>query len=121
MTSPLEGSLATAIYNGMKNLFIDATLVKDTFTAGSPVADDFDPHPPIATNYSCKAIVETYSEQTRPVGFASLSDRRIIILTPSLSVTPLPNDRITIRGSTFTILEVDADPALATWTCRARV
>lgn len=120
MTSPLEGSLATAIYNGMKGLFLDATLSHDSVAPGSPPGDDFD----LAfttTTHACKAIVELYSEMTRASGYASLSDRRIIILNQSLAVIPVPNDRITIRNATYTILEVDADPALATWTCKARV
>jgi hypothetical protein len=121
MSSPLENEIAEAIYDGMKDLFLDATLVHDTLPAGSPAYDDFDPGLPIPISYPCKAIVEVYSEYTRAVGFASQSDRRVIILNKSLAVTPLPNDRITIGGKTYTILEVDADPALATWTCKSRV
>jgi hypothetical protein len=121
MTSPLEDEIANAIYDGMVDLFLDATLIHDTITAGSPAADVFDPRPPTANSYSCKAIVETYSELTKAMGFASLSDRKILVLTKSLSITPVPNDRVTIRGQTFTVLQVDADPAKATWELRCRV
>jgi hypothetical protein len=120
-SSPLEDEIADLIYGGLADIFLDATLIHDTLTPGSPTADVFDPRPPTANSYSCKAIVETYSELTKAMGFASLSDRKIMVLTKSLSITPTPNDRITIRGQTFTILEVDADPAKATWELKCRV
>jgi hypothetical protein len=117
MVSPLEGSLAKTIYGAMKSLFIDATLVRDTPGSGA----SYDPAAPTQTSYACKAIVDTYSEYTRANGFASESDRKIIILTKSLSVTPVPNDRITVRGVTYAILTVAADPALATWECKGHI
>lgn len=121
MTTPLSGSIANTIYNGMKSLFLDAILVRDVASSNSPDVDQFDPPSPAPSSYACKAIVDTYSEYTRVSGFASQSDRKIVILNKSLSVTPVPNDRIMIGDTTYTVLEVGADPALATWTCKARI
>lgn len=121
MTSPLEGSIAAAIYSGMKGLFLDATLVRDVQGSASPAAADYDPHPFTQASYPCKAIAEIYSETTQAAGYATQSDRKVIILTNSLSVTPKPGDRVTIRSRTYTVLEVNADPALATWTCKAKI
>lgn len=117
MTSPLEGSLAKSIYKGMKGLFLDATIIRDTLPAGSPDAP-FDPLAPTQSMFSCKAIVETYSDFYKLNGLVKDTDRKFIILTQSLSITPAPGDRITIRGQTYTLYSVEADPALATWTCK---
>ena len=46
MTSVLSGSLAKAIYGGMKSLFLDATLLRDVAEPTSPSFDAFDPPAP---------------------------------------------------------------------------
>jgi hypothetical protein len=117
MTSILEGPLAATIYKEMKFLFLDATLIRDTVTPSSPDIP-FDPPAPTQSSYSCKAIVEDYSEYYKLNGLVGANDRKFIILTQSLSVTPAPGDRLTIRGQTYSIHQVTADPALATWTCQ---
>lgn len=121
MASPLSGSMAASIYLGLKNIFLDATLIHDVASSNSPDIDAFDIPAPTATSYTCKAIVEMYSEAARAEGFANQSDRRVIILNDSLSVTPVSNDRITIRSATYVIITVEADPALVTWVCKARI
>lgn len=120
VASPLSGALATAIYKGMKGLFLDATLTKDTASSNSPDIDSFDPPAPTLTDYACKAIVETYAERYRVDGTVKANERKVLILANSLSVTPAVNDRVAIRGVTFTIGEVATDPALAVWECKGR-
>lgn len=120
MTSPLSGSLATAIYKGMKALFLDATLTRDTVSTNSPDVDRFDPPAPTSTDYTCKAIVDTYSEKFRMDGLVKANDRRVLILANSIGVVPAVNDRVTIRGVTFTVVAVETDPALAVYTCQGR-
>ena len=119
MASPLSGSLARAIHAGMKGLFLDATLTRDVAGTPSPDTQDFDPVAPTPTDYECKAIHEEYSERWRLEGLVNVGERRVIILAESLSITPQPKDRITIRSETFSIIDVQSDPALATYTCRA--
>jgi hypothetical protein len=118
MTSPLESALATQIYKGMKNLFLDATLTRDV--AGT-ITDPADPPAPTATPYACKAIVETYSDYFRQNGMVDAKDRKVLILADSLTVQPVPNDRVTISGITFTVMEVGTDPATAVWECKGRM
>lgn len=120
VASPLSGSLATAIYKGMKALFIDATLTRDTVSTTSPDVDRFDPPAPTSTDYACKAIVETYSEKFRMDGLVTINDRRVLILANSISVVPTVNDRVTIWGIVFTVMAVETDPALAVYTCQGR-
>ncbi len=118
MVSPLSGPLASLIYTGMKALFIDATLTRDVATPGSPDAP-FDPPAPTTVDYSCKAIAEKRNTKFDKGGVVLSGNYRVIILANSLSVDPLPNDRITISGVTFTICDggVVTDPARACWTC----
>lgn len=126
MTSPLSGSLAKTIYGAMKNIFLDATLTRDVVTPGGDPADPPDPTP---VSYPCKAIRDSYGVSFRSGGLVDEKDVKVIILQNSLSVTPLSLDRISINGmgGPFTIVSpsagsqpaVSADPANATWECRA--
>lgn len=116
-SSPLSGALAAQIYKGMRKLFLDATLTRDVPGTATDLAD---PPAPTPTDYSCKAIHDTYSAYHRASGLVNEGDVKIIILVGSLSITPLAGDRITIRGKTFSLVKTDTDPALATWECQAR-
>jgi hypothetical protein len=118
MTSPLQGALAAQVYSGMKNLFLDATLTVDTPGTSS---DPADPGPATQTTYSCKAIVEKYSDFLRAQGVVGASDRKVLILANSLAVTPAPENRVTISGITFTIVTVATDPATAVWEVQGRM
>ncbi len=120
MVSPLEGSLAAQIYTGMKSLFIDATLTRDTTSSNSPDIDRFNPPPPTSTDYPCKVVVETYAEKYRMDGLVKANDRRVLILGNSVAVVPTINDRVSVRGITFTVIDVQTDPALAVYTCQGR-
>lgn len=129
MVSPLSGSLAATIYGAMKNLFLDAVLTRDVIP-DSPAYNPADPPAPVSVDYPCKAIREEYGLGFRVGGLIDLQDFRVIILQNSLSTIPIPLDRITITGmgGPFTIVPpgirgqpaITADPANATWECRAR-
>lgn len=121
MASPLEGALAAQIYTGMKFLFLAATLTRDEPAASSPDYDPADPPEPTSTDYTCKAIVETYSERMRAEGLVHVKDRKVLILANSLSVRPRTNDRVTISGITFLVMNVETDPATAVWTLQGRM
>lgn len=117
MASPLEGSLARTIGSAMRGLFMDAVLTRDVVPS-SPAYDPFDPPAPVPVEYSCKAIVENYADKFRLEGLIAANERKVLILATSLSVRPRPQDRITIRGITFTVVDVKTDPAEAVWECR---
>lgn len=118
MTSPLEGALARTVGSAFRSLFLPATLTRDMVPT-SPSFDPFDPPAPIPVEYGCRAIVERYAQKFRLEGLVEANERRVLVLTTSLSVRPQPNDRITVRGVTFTIVEVGTDPAEACWDLRA--
>ena len=117
MTSPLAGSLAATIGRAMSFLFLDATLARDV--AGT-ITDPADPPVPTEVTYTCKAIVETYDERFRLDGTVKSNERKMLILASTLAVTPAPNDRITIRGQSYTVIDAMTDPALATWELKVR-
>lgn len=123
MASLLEGALAAKIGKALGPIFMAATLTRETRSGPAE-----DPGPPVPTNYACKAIHEEWSTSYLTGGLVTSSDRKILILATTLSVEPLPGDKITIRGETFTVVPGDSagapavstDPAKATWTLRAR-
>lgn len=129
MTSPLSGSLAKTINKAFKNLFLDATIIRQVVLPTSPAFDPADPPAPTPVSYPCKAIRDNYGVSLRASGLVNGTDVKVIILQQSLSITPIPLDQITITGmgGPFTIVApgtggqpaVIADPANATWECRA--
>ncbi len=128
MSSQLAGSLAKTINKAMKSLFLDAVLTREV-VPDSPAYDPVDPPDPVAVDYPCKAIRDSYGVSFRSGGLVDGKDVKVIILQQSLSIIPAPLDRITITGmgGPFTIVTpgsgtqpaVMADPANATWECRA--
>jgi hypothetical protein len=121
VVSLLEGSLAATIGRAFTPLFLDAVLTRDTVSSNSPDIDSFDPPPPTSTDYTCKAIVENYRDRYATDTMISERDRKVLILATSLALTPIEGDRVTIRGITFTVLDVVTDPAIAVWECRGRM
>jgi hypothetical protein len=125
MVSMLESSLARTIASAASFIFLDATLERDV---PGTITDPADPPAPTQVTYSCKAIEDTYSTGERSGGLVSADDVKVLILAATLSVVPLPGDRITIRGvkrqivpmGTAGLPGVKSDPARATWECRTR-
>lgn len=127
MVSPLTGALAAQVYKGMKGLFLDAVLTRDTPNVNSPDTGDYDPPAPTPVDYPCKAFDTEYDSRLRADGVVGLKDVEVMILANSLAVEPRPLDRITItgRGGPYSIVPagggkkaVTSDPARATWLCR---
>lgn len=124
MASPLESTIRKSIYNGMKGIFLDATLTRDV--AGNGAA--YDPGSPTPSSYACKAIRETFGVGRTPP-LVNGGTVKVTILQLSLAVTPQPGDRITItgQGGPYSIVPegadgpaVSADPANAIWECSAK-
>lgn len=134
MTSILESSLAGTINSAASFLFLDATIDRDVVAGAT---DPYDPSTGATstTRYTCKAIHEEYSIGYRGQNLVQQGEMNVKILAKSVQLngtavdfTPLPQDRITIRGQTFTIVPagttgltaVRTDPAKAAWDCRCR-
>lgn len=117
MASPLDGEIARQVGAAFNALFLPATLTRDAVPS-SPAYEPFDPPAPVSVEYSCRAIVEAYSDKFRLEGLVQANERKVLILATSLSVRPQPQDRVTIRGITFTVVDVKTDPAEAVWECK---
>ncbi len=129
-SSPLSGSLARTIGRAFSSLFLDATLVRDVFPPPSPDYEAFDPPEPTPTTYTMKAIRNTFGAGLLAASLVRADEVEILILQTSLDTTPQSGDRITISGmgGPWSIVPkdsagraaVEADPANATWSCRAK-
>lgn len=118
MTSPLEGSLAKTVGKAMAGLFYSATLSRSETTGGNA----WDPGSGTTTtvDYACKAIEDSYSLFEQQNTLIQAGDVKVIVLATTLAVTPVTSDKITTRGVTRAIVNVQRDPAGATWTLQAR-
>lgn len=119
MTSLLSGALAAAVYSGLKSLFLDATIERDVLSS-SPDFDPSDPPPASQVTFSCKAIKDNYSAFDLQNKDIIAGDAKILILANSLAATPQPNDRVTVQGQTFAVINSKIDPANALWECQGR-
>lgn len=117
----LDGDIAALVSDGLDaaDLPLDLTLTRTV--AGTPDPDEpWLPVTPTTTTYACRGFEDNYSAYYIANGLVQEGDRKIMILTPSLSITPQPGDTITSRGQAFTVIGVKADPARALWECQAR-
>lgn len=118
MVSPLDGSLAKIIGRAMNGLFLDATLTRDV-AQDSPAPEPGNPPVIVTVDYTCKAIVEEFSDFYKLQSLVQANERKILVLANSITTAPMQNDRVTIRGKTYTVVSVSTDPALATYELRA--
>jgi hypothetical protein len=131
VASFLSGSFARKVGKAMSSvLFLDATLTRDVASSNSPDIDSFDPPAPTQITYTCKANRDTYDVGLIAGGMVQATDVKVLILQTTLNTTPQSGDRLTItgQGGPWSIVPanssgqaaVSADPANATWQCRAR-
>jgi hypothetical protein len=116
VASILEGALAQTIGKAMAGTFYAATVTRLTPGAGP----SHDPGEPTETDYTCKAIVDTYKAWERVGTTIQANDRKVLVLATSLDIVPKPGDTVTIRGATYTVVDVGSDPALATYKLQVR-
>lgn len=120
--SLLEGELAEIIGDALEaaELPYDLVLTRDVPGSTAPPYSPWSPGPPTIQTHNCRGLVDDYRADQRDGTLIQINDRKILILAPSLSVTPVPGDRITARGVVYTAITVQADPALATFSVQAR-
>ena len=119
--SILEGELAETISSALMDAGIPygVTLTRAGETVPGPNPWD----PPVVTPpqvFEAKGFVETYSDMLVSAGVVQALDRKIVVLAPTLNTTPELTDTVTVRGQSFTIVNISFDPALATIELQAR-
>ena len=77
---------------------------------------------PDETQASARGIVEDYSAGQVNGTLIQKDDRKVLLLGGSISggVVPKPGDQVTIQGLTYNVVDVDSDPANATYVLQAR-
>jgi hypothetical protein len=78
------------------------------------------PYPPTLTDYPCTGFFDSYTSLERANSLILASDVKIVIVAKTLDIEPSPSDAVTVRGKTYSIQNVSADPALALWELQGR-
>lgn len=119
MDSILDGSLAGDIADALNAASIPfAVVVTRDVPQDSP--DPADPLPPISTDYTGSGWVDDWDASYLASGLVERADVKIIIIANSIAIVPVAGDRVTVRAKSYSVLNVSADPALATYTLQAR-
>jgi hypothetical protein len=99
-----------------------ATLIKVTPGTRTPGAVSGGTNP-TTVSYPCEGIVQAFDAGLIDGTLVRRQDRRISLLIATLpaGVEPTPNDKVTIAGATYTLLEgVGRDAAKFMFTCHGR-
>ena len=109
------------IRSAIGNAFSDTSLFFSDAMLTRPVqGGGWNDTPGMGQTYSCKAMVEAYSDHLRAVSDIPGTDVRLMIVGTSIAVDPLKGDTVTLNGKAWALIQVDTDPARAMWTCQAR-
>lgn len=111
--------IAGKINKALGNLVFDLTLHKQA--AGTRTALTGGTNP-VDTDHSGKGFVSDYRDTQVDGTIVQRGDRKTIILGASLptGVVPVAGDRVTIEGVERTIINVERDPAGATYVLQSR-
>lgn len=111
-------SLPSIISGALSDVFRDATLTRIT----ASTSDGMGGHAQTTTTDACKALVTEYTAWQRQALGIPANERKILILAASLNsgLAPKPGDTLTIQGKVWSVVEVNSDPANATYECRGR-
>lgn len=120
--SMLEGEIAEIVSDALESANLPIDIVVSRTTAADPdPSTPWIPGTPTTVNYACRGFVDDYRADQIDGSVIQRNDRKVIVLTPSLAITPVPGDSVTARGETLTVINVRADPALATWELQSRL
>lgn len=77
---------------------------------------------PTTTNVACRGLVVKWTRRTLGQTNVTPADRIVMLLgaTIAAGVVPKVDDRITIEGSTTTIVSIERDAAAAAYNCLTR-
>ena len=117
MAGLLTGGIAKIVAGATKTVTYAISLIRPSSPAGD---NAWDTGTPVDTTYPCKGNVADYNEYQINGKNIQVGARKILIIANTLSVVPLPDDRITAQGETYQIIQVVRDPATATYLCQVR-
>lgn len=79
-----------------------AAIRRTTTTGGSPSNPT-----QITTDYACDVVVTKYSVMERQSSLIHATDRKVVISTKGLTITPTNADRLVIDGKACEIVQID--------------
>ena len=127
----IAGIMAGAM--GSKLLAVTLTRKVPTTRESGNLVDGFQQSTPLT--YTCRGVFESGGTRnlganpSAPISYAPAStltesgDSKILILAGTFStagIVPATGDTLTIEGGTYSIVSVDVDPAVATFSCSVR-
>lgn len=118
-----NADIAGEILDALGDEVFDATLTRTTPGARDPsnLAGGASVGASTAS-YACKGFVADYRASEIDGTIIRRGDRKVILLGASLAETfdPQPGDAVAIEGGAWKVINVERDPAGATFTCQAR-
>lgn len=126
MVSPLLGSIAAKVGRAFASTFYDATVSREVPGVIDPL-EPYTPVEPTTVTYSCKGMVDEFSDYAIANQLVDAQDRKVLILATTLSIKPTDGDKVTIKGPTdpaavtYRIVPpISIDPAGAVWELRCK-
>lgn len=77
--------------------------------------DDYGGRTATTATTTGKAFMDTFTNADRIAANVPLTSRKIIILADTITRQPAVGDEITMRGETMEVIQIDKDPAQATY------
>ncbi|WP_439925532.1 hypothetical protein [Nitrobacter sp. JJSN] len=83
---------------------------------------DGDPFNPTLTDvtHNCTGWLDTFSAHDIDGTLILQTDRKAFVLASSIGIDPTTTDRLVANGTTYTIVNVQLDPAGAAWVMQVR-
>lgn len=118
----LDGKLAELVAKGLKGAKLDkaATLIVVTSGTRMPGAIASGTNP-TTSSVTCRGLVVQWKRALLNATTVQVGDRVVMLLGATLSGSvPKVGDKITIEGSTTRVIDIERDPASATYSCLTR-
>lgn len=113
--------IATIVHDAFKGQLVEATLksvAEGTRTAGNLAAG----RALTFTDHVTEGILSDYTDFQVDGTRIRRGDRKVLLLAkPLLAVVPKTEDQIVIEGATFNVINIERDPAAATYECQVRL
>ncbi|MBA3421660.1 MAG: hypothetical protein H0U12_07175 [Thermoleophilaceae bacterium] len=123
MPKPLEGGIAKIVAKALKSAKMTkaATLTKLSVGTRMPGVVTAGTNP-TSIDYKARGIVTDYRADQVDGTLIQKNDRQVRLVGATIAggQVPVPSDKVTIEGATYTVIYVSRDPAAAMYVCQVR-
>lgn len=118
----LDGPLAKQIAKAMRQAKLDKPATLIVVTNGTPTDGALSAGSnPTETSVRCRGLVKTWKRVMLGGTLVQAGDRVALLLGATLgAAAPKIGDKITIEGVTSRVIDIERDPASATYACLTR-